>query len=95
MSSPAIDIQKIATLSRLKLTPEEAELYQSQLGKVLDYMDVLVGYDLESVEPTAHAVPAQPHLRIDEPRASLDRALALSNAPKSSHDQFQIPKVIE
>jgi aspartyl-tRNA(Asn)/glutamyl-tRNA(Gln) amidotransferase subunit C len=95
MSSPAIDIQKVATLSRLKLTPDEATLYQSQLGKILDYMDVLVGYDLDSVEPAAHAVPAQPHLREDEPRPSVERSLMLANAPKSSHDQFQISKVIE
>ena len=95
MSAPAIDIQKAATLARLKLTDEEAVLYQSQLGKILDYMDVLARYDLAGVEPTAHAMQVHNVLRPDEPRPSFPRETALSNAPKSSHGQFQIPKVVE
>ena len=95
MSAPAIDIQKIATLARLKLTPDEAELYQAQLGKILDYMDVLARYDLSGVEPTAHAMQEQNVLRRDEARPSFSREEALANAPKSSHGQFQIPKVVE
>ena len=95
MSAPAIDIQKIATLARLKLTQEEAALYQAQLGKILDYMDVLARYDLGGVEPTAHAMPVHNVLRRDESRPSFSRDEALSNAPKSSHGQFQIPKVVE
>ena len=95
MSAPVIDIQKIATLARLKLSPEEADLYQTQLAKILDYMDVLARYDLGDVEPTAHAMPVHNVLRRDESRPSFSSAEALSNAPKSSHGQFQIPKVVE
>lgn len=95
MSAPAIDIQKVATLARLKLTPEEAGLYEAQLGKILDYMDVLARYDLSGVEPTAHAMQVHNVLRHDEARPSFSREEALSNAPKSSHGQFQIPKVVE
>ena len=95
MSAPAIDIQKIATLARLKLTPDEADLYQAQLGKILDYMDVLARYDLGGVEPTAHAMPVHNVLRHDEARPSFSRDEALANAPKTSHGQFQIPKVVE
>ena len=95
MSAPAIDIQKIATLSRLNLTPEEAALYETQLGKILDYMDVLGRYDLAGVEPTAQAMPVHNVIRTDEYRPSFPPEVALSNAPKSSHGQFQIPKVVE
>lgn len=95
MSAPAIDIQKVATLARLHLTAEEAAMYQSQLGKILDYMDVLAKHDLSGVEPTAHAMPVHNVLRADEPRPSFPPEVALSNAPKSSHGQFQIPKVVE
>lgn len=95
MSAPAIDIQKVATLARLKLTPEEADLYQSQLAKILDYMDVLASHDLSAVEPTAHAMPVHNVMRSDEARPSFTLEQALSNAPKSSHNQFQIPKVVE
>ncbi len=95
MSAAAIDIQKIATLSRLKLTPEEADLYQAQLAKILDYMDVLARYDLSETEPTATASGGRNVLREDVARSSFSSAEALSNAPKSSHGQFQIPKVVE
>ncbi|MBX7211038.1 MAG: Asp-tRNA(Asn)/Glu-tRNA(Gln) amidotransferase subunit GatC [Verrucomicrobiaceae bacterium] len=95
MSAHAIDIQKAASLARLKLTPDEAALYESQLGKILDYMDVLARYDLGSVEPTAHAMPVHNVMRRDESRPSFTQDQALANAPKSSHHQFQIPKVVE
>lgn len=95
MSAHAIDIQKVSTLARLKLTAEEAALYESQLGKILDYMDVLASYDLGSVEPTAHALPVHNALRQDASRPSFTLEQALSNAPKTSHNQFQIPKVVE
>jgi Asp-tRNA(Asn)/Glu-tRNA(Gln) amidotransferase C subunit len=34
MSTPAIDIHRIATLSRLKLTDAEATQYSAQLAKI-------------------------------------------------------------
>ncbi len=93
--SANIDIRKIATLARLKLTDEEAAQYQGQLANILGYMEVLEKHDLSGVEPTAHAMPVYDALRQDEPRPGLTREQALSNAPKQIFDQFQIPKVVE
>lgn len=95
MPSPEINIQKIATLSRLSLTEAEAKQYEQQLGGILSYIDKLSTYDLGDAEPTAHAVPVYDVLRVDVPRPSFTQEEALSNAPKRSSDQFQIPKVIE
>ena len=95
MYAPVIVIQIVATLARLKLTDEEAALYQSQLGKILDYMDVLARYDLGGAEAAAHAMPLTDVLRPDESRPSFTRDEALANAPKQALGQFQIPKVIE
>lgn len=94
MPTPEIDIKKIATLSRLELTADETAQYKEQLGGILGYIDQLSTYDLESAEPTAHAMPVFDVLRADVPRPSFTQEEALANAPKRSVDQFQIPQVI-
>jgi aspartyl-tRNA(Asn)/glutamyl-tRNA(Gln) amidotransferase subunit C len=95
MPSPQIDIHKVATLARLSLTNEEAAAYQAQLGGILSYIDKLSAYDLESAEPTAHAIPVFDVLRPDEPRPGFTQEAAMANAPKQFAGQVQIPNVIE
>jgi aspartyl-tRNA(Asn)/glutamyl-tRNA(Gln) amidotransferase subunit C len=93
--SAAIDIKRIATLSRLKLTAAEEELYTGQLANILKHMDVLGSYNLSKVEPSAHAMPVYDVWREDASRPSFDAEEALANAPRRSGDQFQITKVVE
>ena len=93
--TPTLDIDRIATLSRLKLSAEEKALYSSQLGKILDYMHVLDGHDLSGVEPSAHAIPMFDVWREDVARPGFTRDQALANAPRKSADQFMIGKVVE
>ncbi|MBE2282765.1 MAG: Asp-tRNA(Asn)/Glu-tRNA(Gln) amidotransferase subunit GatC [Prosthecobacter sp.] len=90
-----IDINHVARLARLTLTEDEAARYAAQIDGILSYIDTLTRYDLGSVEPTAHAMPVYDVIRADEARPGLAQEQALSNAPKRSADQFQIPKVIE
>lgn len=93
--SHTLDIHRIATLSRLKLSPEEAAKYEAQLSKILDHMDVLERYDLNGVEPSAHAMPVYDVWREDAARPGFSAEQALSNAPRKSADQFMIGKVVE
>jgi aspartyl-tRNA(Asn)/glutamyl-tRNA(Gln) amidotransferase subunit C len=93
--SAAIDIRRIATLSRLKLSAEEEELYTGQLANILKHMDVLSAYDLSQVEPSAHAMPVFDVWREDAARPGFTADEALANAPRRSGDQFQITKVVE
>ena len=78
-----------------KEADEEAKRFESQLDGILSYIDTLTRYNLDGVEPTAHAMPVYDVLRADEPRAGLTQDQALSNAPRRLADQIQIPKVIE
>lgn len=93
--SHLIDIHHIARLARLQLTEEEAGRYRAQLEGILSYIDTLSRYDLQGVEPTAHAMPVYDVIRADEAEACFDPDAALENAPKHHAGQFQIPKVIE
>ncbi|WP_395751125.1 Asp-tRNA(Asn)/Glu-tRNA(Gln) amidotransferase subunit GatC [Prosthecobacter sp.] len=93
--SHQIDINHVAKLARLSLDAEEAARYASQLDGILTYIDTLTRYDLDGVEPTAHAIPVYDVLRSDIPRPGFTQEQALSNAPKRVADQIQIPQVIE
>jgi aspartyl-tRNA(Asn)/glutamyl-tRNA(Gln) amidotransferase subunit C len=89
------DVEKIALLARLKLTPEEKALYQEQLSAVLDYAERLNQLDIEDVPPTASAVSLQNVMRDDAVEPSLARRDVLYNAPKHALNQFQIKAVLD
>jgi aspartyl-tRNA(Asn)/glutamyl-tRNA(Gln) amidotransferase subunit C len=94
-SDHQINIQHVATLARLALTDDEAARYGSQLDGILTYIDTLAQYDLDGVEPTAHAMPVFDVMRPDESLPGFTQEQTLVNAPRRVGNQFQIPKVIE
>lgn len=89
------DVVKVAKLSRLKLSDSEIDAIKSQLGRVLEYVDILNEVDTDGVEPMAHAVEQFNVLRDDVSRPSLPREDALSNAPKTDGRFFQVPAILE
>ncbi|MBU6182479.1 MAG: Asp-tRNA(Asn)/Glu-tRNA(Gln) amidotransferase subunit GatC [Verrucomicrobia bacterium] len=95
MGSPNLDVRDVARLARIELTGEEAATFQSQLGRVLEYVEQLKSLDVSGVEPTAHANPVFNVFRADEPKPGLPRELALSNAPHSANNLVVVTKVIE
>jgi len=95
MSSPNLDVRDVARLARIQLTDEEATTFQSQLGRVLEYVEQLGTLDLTGVEPTAHANPVFNVLREDVTEPGLDRAAILANAPHSANNLVVVTKVIE
>ncbi len=95
MSSPNLDVRDVARLARIEITDEEAALFQSQLGSVLEYVEQLGTLDVSQVEPTAHAAPVFNVFRADEPRPGLDRAAVLANAPHAANNLVVVTKVIE
>jgi aspartyl-tRNA(Asn)/glutamyl-tRNA(Gln) amidotransferase subunit C len=96
MASPdAIDIERIATLARLALTPEEKAEYTRQIGDILQHIEHLKQVDVSAVEPTAHAFPLSNVWREDAPVAGLPVAAALQNAPVQRQNMVSVPKVVE
>ncbi len=89
------DVAKVALLSRLKLTDVEIELFTTQLGQVLGYVDLLNELDTTDVTPMAHATDIANVFRDDELIPSLPRAAALANAPKSDGKFFVVPQILE
>lgn len=85
------EVLHIATLSRLRLTDEEAHDFAGDLSTILDHVGKLSEVDIEGVEPTSHVFHLENVLRDDRPRASLAQARALEQAPDPLDGAFRVP----
>jgi len=91
----SFNIEYVADLVRIKLTPDEITTFQSQLGHVMEHVEKLNQVDISGVEPMAHSFPIYNVFREDTPREGLERESALSNAPRQAQGLFVVPKVVE
>jgi aspartyl-tRNA(Asn)/glutamyl-tRNA(Gln) amidotransferase subunit C len=89
------EVEHIAQLARLELTPAEKERYRQQLSAILEYAARLQQLDTTGIAPTASVLPSRSPLRADEPATGLTTAQLLSNAPAVDQEQFRVPPVLE
>lgn len=94
-TSAAINIDHLANLSRLSLTPEEKKIFSAQIGDIVGYIEKLKEVNVDGVEPTAHATPIFNVLQPDEPRPGLPVEDALRNAPQQRDHMVVVPRVVE
>jgi aspartyl-tRNA(Asn)/glutamyl-tRNA(Gln) amidotransferase subunit C len=90
-----IDIDHVARLARLALTPEERERFRVQLGVILDHAARVKEVAAEDVPPTAYAVPRTNVLRPDALTPCLPLEEALAGAPEVEGDRFKVPRITE
>jgi aspartyl-tRNA(Asn)/glutamyl-tRNA(Gln) amidotransferase subunit C len=96
MSAPAdLNIDRIAQLARLALTPEEKTKFAAQLADVLANIEKLKQVDVTGVEPTAHAFPVYNVWAEDVAKPGLSVEDALRNAPEKRDNMIVVPKVVE
>ena len=95
MSVPNLNIDHVARLARLALTPEEKATFGEQLGNVLHHIEELSKVDVNGIEPTAHAFPISNVWQEDVARAGLPIDQALRNAPAQRDNMIVVPKVVE
>lgn len=94
MSVTKKDVEYIANLARLKFDETELENFTHQLNNILSYMEKLNELDTENIEPLSHTVENTNVFREDIVKPSIDRELALKNAPDKTDEFFVVPKVI-
>ena len=94
MSLSRQDVEKVALLARLQLTDAELETMTEQLGKIVHYVDQLGELDTDNVAPMAHATELHNVFAADIVRDSLERELALANAPKRDEQCYRVPAVL-
>ncbi len=96
-------VQDVATLANLELSPEELPRLANDLNAILGYVEQLNELDTTYVLPMAQVsevLGIQPSLageslRADQVRPSLDRGAVMAEAPETDGRFFKVPKVIE
>lgn len=88
-------VEKVAELARLQLSPTEKERYTEQLSAVLDYFHMLSELETVNVSPTSHALMLQNVLREDTVSLSLEVAQVLQSAPQAHGHLFSLRRTFE
>ena len=89
------EVEHVALLGRLELTPDELEQFTVQLNAILEYFEQLRGINTEGVPPTSHVIPLQNVFREDVVEESLPVEDALQNAPSRLAETFRVPRIVE
>jgi aspartyl-tRNA(Asn)/glutamyl-tRNA(Gln) amidotransferase subunit C len=91
----SFDIEHMAVLARLKLTPDEKERLTDQMGTILAYIEKLNELNTDGVEPTAHVLGLSNVFRDDEPA---EKPLAdhnpISDSPAHNKGHYEVPKIL-
>ena len=87
-------INWVSGLAQLDLTEKEKLEMETQLARILDYMDVLNELDLENVEPTAHILGITNVTRADEMQESFPVETVEKLAPEWSAGHVVVPRIV-
>jgi aspartyl-tRNA(Asn)/glutamyl-tRNA(Gln) amidotransferase subunit C len=89
------EVEYVAHLARLEITPKEKEKFTVQLNDILGYIDKLNELNTKGVEPMSHAIAVTNAFREDKILDSIGTEKSLANAPDVRGEFFRVPKVIE
>ena len=100
MSVDLATVKKVASLSRIAITDDDAARMVPELNNILGWIEQLGEVDCTGVEPMTAVIPNVLRLRDDV--VSTDpgtgggvRDGVLASAPAAEHGFFGVPKVIE
>lgn len=88
-------IEYVGILAKLELSDEEKEAAKKDMGRMLDYIDMLGELDTSNVEPMSHAFPVQNVFRQDVVTGTDIRADIIANAPEEKDGMFVVPKTFD
>lgn len=91
------DIDHVAKLAKLDLTPNEIEKFKGQLSKVILYFDELNEVGTSKVAPTSQTTGLENVTRKDEiaVKGQLSQKQALSGTEKTHNGYFKVPMILE
>ena len=99
MSLNASEIQRIANLARLALTPDQSERMLTQINSFFEIVEQMRAVDTTGIEPLAHPVAVMQdialRLRDDIASEPNQREANQQSAPAVERGLFLVPKVIE
>jgi aspartyl-tRNA(Asn)/glutamyl-tRNA(Gln) amidotransferase subunit C len=84
-------VTRVARLAALRLSEQEMQRMERDLGGILDHVEQISELDLSSIEPSPQVVELSNVLRPDVPRPGLEREKALQSAPDPVDGAFRVP----
>jgi aspartyl-tRNA(Asn)/glutamyl-tRNA(Gln) amidotransferase subunit C len=88
------DVEHVAHLARLGLTPAELDRLQGQLNHILEQYLKLAELDTDAIPPTAQTIELENILRDDVAGPSLPATAVLANAPARDGDFVIVPPIL-
>jgi aspartyl-tRNA(Asn)/glutamyl-tRNA(Gln) amidotransferase subunit C len=95
MALTLADVQRVAHLARLEITPAEAESVLGKLSGIFGLIETMQQIDTRGIEPMAHAQDVVLPLRADGVTEGDQRDLYQGRAPQVGDGLYLVPKVIE
>jgi aspartyl-tRNA(Asn)/glutamyl-tRNA(Gln) amidotransferase subunit C len=95
MGLTAADIQRIADLARIEITPQEATEVRLKLDSIFALIETMRALDTTGIVPMAHAQDVVLPLREDVVTEPDQRELYQSVAPAVQDGLYLVPKVVE
>jgi aspartyl-tRNA(Asn)/glutamyl-tRNA(Gln) amidotransferase subunit C len=95
MSLTLADVERIAHLARIHLSPDEADRALGHLNGIFTMIEQINAVDTDGLEPMAHAFDGAQRLRDDVVTETVDRERTMQNAPARQDGLFLVPRVIE
>jgi aspartyl-tRNA(Asn)/glutamyl-tRNA(Gln) amidotransferase subunit C len=89
------DIDKIAILARLQVTPSETSDYANSISSILSLMDQMQQVSTEAIEPLSNPHDASQRLRKDEVTCDNQREAFIALAPAAQDGLYLVPKVLD
>lgn len=87
-------LDHIAHLARIKLTPADKKTFQHQLSSILDYIAILNKSDTDHTPPTFQVNDSQNVFRCDKVSPGLSLKQVLASAPRHRSGYILTPQTI-
>jgi len=92
------DVEKVAQLAHMEITPEELKIFAPQMAEIVAYVEQLNAVDTSNVEPSLGGLTPEGErtdaARDDAVAPSLGQKTALAEAPDPAEGHFRVPKVL-
>ena len=88
-------IEYVGILAKLELSEEEKEAAKKDMGRMLDYIDMLNELDTSQTEPMSHVFSINNVFRDDVVSNGDDKENMLKNAPECKEGVYKVPRTVE
>jgi len=92
------DVEKIAQLAHMEISPKELKIFAPQMADIVAYVEQLNEVATSNVEPALGGLTPEggqtDSSREDVVTPSLGQKLALAEAPDAAAGHFRVPKVL-